>query len=145
MERMEQQVWERVLGQQSEQPRMDIRPLMLDALERAAVYQRLMQERTGKHKEMLRKLYEGELANVACLRGMAVISGTGAGKPTAMPAPKEPAAKALGKCYHRSCRALTEYTARSAEPEFGVVFLRMAKRQEELCAMAVELLGEPAK
>ena len=36
---------------------------------------------------------------------------------------------------------MTEYLARSAEAEYGVVFEKMAKREGEHCGMIAELLG----
>lgn len=142
MEELEQRVWQRVLAQQGpEMERMDLRPMMLEALETAETYRRLMAKAAGREKEILRRLYEGEMANISCLKGMSALSGTPVEKLKPLPGSKEPGRKGLERCYHRSRRALTEYTARSAESEFGVVFHRMAERERDLCGMVAELLG----
>lgn len=137
----EARVWQRVLGQ-PRQGAEDFRPLMLAAAEAAAVYQRLSREAAGKSRETLRALYEGELSNVACLRGLQALNGGSAGKPARMQAPPEPRDRALEKCYHRARRALAEYAARSADPESGPVFARMAEREKTHLAMVAELLGD---
>lgn len=137
----EARVWQRVLGQ-PQQAGEDFRPLMLAAAEAAAVYQQLSRDTAGKSRETLRELYQGELSNVACLRGIQALNSGSAGKPVRMQASREPRDRALEKCYHRARRALAEYAARSADPEFGPVFARMAEREKVHLALLAELLGE---
>lgn len=140
---MEERVWQRVLGERREEPRgEDLRPWLQTAQELAAVYRRLHRDASGRSRELLRRLLEGETANAACLKGMLALGGGQPGKGTVFAPAGEPWGKALEKCYHRTRRAMTEYTARSAGGEFGEVFRHMADREREHCAMVMELLGD---
>ena len=139
---VEAQVWQRVMAKPNgERLSEDLKPLILSARELAAAYRQLAKTSSGRQRELLRKLHEREMANIACLKGIHMLSGGGAVKTNPLPAPNESAAKLLEKCYYRSCRALTEYTARSAGGEFGEVYRHMADRQREQCALVAELLG----
>lgn len=138
----EERVWQRVLGRPGEvQGGEDLRPLLQTAQELAAVYRRLHRDVSGGKRALLSRLHEGETANAACLRGMLVLRGRQPGKGNVLPPVGEAWGKALEKCYHRTCRQLVEYTARSVGAEFGEVFRHMADRERELCGLIVELLG----
>lgn len=139
--RTEQQVWQRVLGQ-AEPPRGDLRALELDALEAAAVYRKLEGSSAEKQREKLRKLYDSRMEAIACLRGIGRLSGSGVGKPARISAPGEPTPKALEKRYHCARRAAAEYTARTMDGEFGMVFQHLAELSRRECVLLAELLGE---
>ena len=141
---MEQQVWQRVLGQQ-DTVRGSLRPMELEALEAAAVYRRLAGLFSGKERELLRRLYGVQMEMIACLRGIARLSGSPSGKPAQVPAPDEPAAKALEKRYHGARRAVTEYTARTVDGEFGIVFQHLADLSRDECITLARLLGEQSQ
>lgn len=139
---IEQKVWQRVLAQpQARSGREDLRSLMLAALETAEIYRLLAGMLTGKARERVNGLWEGEQANAACLRGMQRLSGGTAEKGAALRLPKESARRLLEKSYHRTRRAMTEYTSYLADPEFGVVFQQMADRERAHCAVIAQLLG----
>lgn len=139
---VERQVWQRVLAQPPAQTgREDLRMLMLAVMETAAGYRLLTGMLTGKARERVRGLWEGEQANLACLRGMQRLSGGGEDKSKTIPLPSEPARKLLEKSFYRTRRAMAEYAARLADPEFGVVFQAMADREQAHCVVLVELLG----
>ena len=140
---VEQQVWQRVLGQQ-EPPRSSLRPMELEAMEAAAVYRKLAGQSSGKRRELLRHLYDMQLEILACLRGIGRLSGCGGGggKTAQIAAPEEPAVKALEKRYHCARRAVTEYTARTVDGDFGVVFQHLADLSREECVLLARLLGE---
>ena len=139
----EEQVWQRVaMREEVGQDRQELRNLILSAAEAAESYRYLAGILPGKGKERAKRLYEEEKVNIACLKGIRVLAGEGREKLAVVPPAKEPAARVLEKSYHRSRRALTEYTARSAQGEFGVVFHRLARREEEHCAVLAQLLGE---
>lgn len=142
MEEAERQIWERVRGFPGEplggQP---LQALILEAEETAGAYRQLG-EALPKHRERLGRLQRNAQENLALLKGMAVLSG---GEYRQSPRPRatgEPAARLLKKCWYRSRREWMEYTARSAEPEFGAVFQEMAARQARQCAGILQLLGE---
>ncbi len=136
-----EQVWQRVFAG-TPSKREDFRGLLVAAMELAALYRQLSQVLTGSPRERVKRLLEGEQANVDCLRGMQMLSGGGMPTTKALPVTKEPARKLLGKSFHLTRRALTEYTARLADPEFGAVFGIMADRERQHCALIAAALGE---
>ena len=71
---VEQQVWQRVLGQ-PEPPRGSLRPMELEAMEAAAVYRKLAGQFSGKGREQLRHLHDMQPEMLACLRGIGRLSG----------------------------------------------------------------------
>ena len=137
----EQQVWQRVFAQPGQPPREDLRGLVLSAAELAGVYRKLSGSLTGRAKELARGLYQGETANVACLKGLSFLSGGSEEGLRSWNPDKAPVRRQLEKCYHRTRRCMTEYAARSAEAEFGEVFRRLADREGQHCAWLAELLG----
>lgn len=138
---MAARVWQRVQGRQ-EPVGEDLRPLMQTVQELAAAYRRLAGQTSGRSRELLRRLHEGQMANLACLRGIQILRGGPMPKGNTLPMGKEGTGKALEKCYHRSRRLAGEYTARSTEMEFGGVFYEMAERERKQCALAAEAIGE---
>lgn len=137
----EQQVWQRVNACREEGSKNDLRQLQREAMELAAVYRMLLPQLTGYQREQVMKLQQGERANAAALAGIGKLSRTGGEQLKLWQPGKEDPAKLLERCYHRTRRCLTEYLARSAEAEFGIVFDRMAKREGEHCAVIAEVLG----
>ena len=139
---MERQVWQRVFAQPQTRPeRDDLRMLTLSAMEAAAAYRYLAGSLTGKSRDQARLLWEDEQATVASLRGLHRLSGGGGEKPKTISVSKESPEKVLEKCYHRARRAVTEYTARTVDSEFGTVFRKLAEREEEHCVRIAQLLG----
>ena len=51
----------------------------------------------------------------------------------------------LRRCYGREMQCLAKYEARSSDPEFGVVFARLAEQERRHCHMVLELLGHLKK
>lgn len=135
------QVWQRVFARQEAVAGDDLRAMELAVLELMAVYRSLAGKLTGKPRERVQRLYEGEQAVLSALKGVALLSGRGGELLKPWNPQKEPTAKLLGNCYHKTRRCMTEYMARSAEPEFGVVFQKLAQRSGEHCALIAELLG----
>ena len=86
-------------------------------------------------------MYLGEKDNAAALAGIGKLSRQTRENLKLWQPGKEEPRKALERCYHRTRRCMTEYLARSADGEFGVVFERMAKREGEHCALIAEVLG----
>lgn len=139
---MEQQVWQRVRSNREEAPRNDLRQLQREAMELAALYRNLYSRLTGKQQEQMKQLYQGERDNAAALAGIGILTRQQGETLKLWNPGKEEPKKALEKCYHRTRRCLTEYMARSAEGEFGVVFQKMAEREQTHCALIAQLLGE---
>lgn len=139
--KLEAQVWQRVRATAEEPPRSDLRQLQREAMELAAIYRNLVAQFTGRQQEQARRLYLGEKANAQALAGIGLLSRQQGEALKLWQPGKEPAGKVLERCYHRTRRCMTEYLARSAEPEFGSVFRVLADREGEHCAVIAELLG----
>lgn len=135
----ERQVWQRV-NRQDPPSRESLRPWLLSALEAAADYRHLAQSSSGRRREILVRLAEGEEAAAACLRGMLAVAEVRV-------SPSPPAANKRPKVllYRlRQCReSYRFYSGSAADPEYGAVFQRLAQRQGEQMALLLTLLGEP--
>ena len=101
--------------------------------------------RTVFRQRQLRHLHDMQMEILACLRGIGRLSGGGGGKTAQIAVPEEPAAKALEKRYHCARRAVTEYTARTVDGDFGIVFQHLADLSREECVLLARLLGEQAQ
>ena len=137
----EQQVWQRVQAGREEVPGNDLRQLQREAMELAAIYRAMTSRLTGKQQEQVQRLYAGEKANASALMGIGVLSRQGGEALKFWQPGKEDVKLQLQRCYHRTRRCMTEYLARSAEAEYGVVFEKLSKREGEHCGMIAELLG----
>ena len=138
---LEQQVWQRVRPHREEVPGNDLRQLQREAMELAAIYGNLSSRMTGRSQERIKQLYAGERANVSALAGIGILSGNGGESLKHWQPGKEDPRKQLVRCYHRTRRCVTEYLARSAEAEYGLVFEKLAKRTGEHCVLLAEILG----
>ena len=136
----ETQVWQRVF-QSPEQPQTDLRPLRLTVAELVASYRHLSQTLTGPGKELAKRLWEEEQASAACLKGLAILSGSGAEVLKIWDPPKDPPRKLLIKCYHKSHRCMLDCMGHSAEAEYGTVFRCLSDREGQHCALLAQLLG----
>ena len=125
----EQQVWQRVRASREESPKNDLRQLQREAMELAAVYRGLSRLFSGTAREQLLRLHMGEKSNGAALAGIGILSRQGGESLKLWQPGKEEPKRLLERCYHRTRRCMTEYLARSAEGEFGVVFEKLARRE----------------
>lgn len=141
MENGENAVWQRVFAGQSSPPPRELEQLVWECADLAARYGLLMERSSGKQRELLRQLREGEQANLAALLGILRLARRAMAPPTPLAGKREPPARVLEGCWHRTRRCLVEYAARAAEPEFGPVFRSLADREAEHCALLVRLLG----
>lgn len=111
-------------------------------MELAAVYRNLAAQLTGRNQEQAKALYARELETAHTLAGIVSLSRqTGENLKLWQPGKEDPR-KALQRCYHRTLRARIEYMARSAEPEYGVVFDLLAREAARQCVKIAQLLGE---
>ena len=138
---LEQQVWQRVRASREETSSQDLRQLQLEATELAAIYRNLFSRMTGRPQELAKLLYTGEQANARALVGIGILSRSGGEALKHWQPGKEDLLRQLMRCYHRTRRCMTEYLARSAEAEFGIVFEKLAKREAEHCTLIAEILG----
>lgn len=136
-------VWERVHASAEVQPQGISLPSLIAAeWTDAATYLRLSQQFRGKEAAALRRLAEEEKAHGACLQGIYLLL---TGEKAAVAAPTighESISASLRRCYNRKLRALSAYEQRSNDPEYGVVFARLAAQEKEHCCVIMELLGK---
>lgn len=143
---MEKRVWDRVRAREpaaSMPPlqRENLKPWILVAQENTAVLRSLQLQLIGKQWEGLRRL-EGECNRmVLSLRGICTMQGETV-KLNPVPTPREVPRRALEKCYHRTRRLWEEMQRRSADPEHGPVFRKLARQSEDHCAAMAEMLGK---
>lgn len=142
--KVEQQVWQRVRGREEDAGKsqeQDLRMLTLRAMEAGADYRHLAGMLTGGNRELARRLWENQSRIVACLRGMARLTRSPAGKAKTLEPSKDPAEKVLRRRYHQARKAVTEYAARGLDPQLGLVFRALSQWEEGQCALIAQLLG----
>ena len=84
-------------------------------------------------------------AHAACLKGIFnLVTGEKNGFRTP-PTPQEAPEISLRRCYGQEMRCLAQYEERSADPEYGPVFSRLAAQEKEHCRIVLELLGRLQK
>lgn len=134
-------VWQRV-RQEPDQPReQGLLALIAQEWTDAATYLQLSRQLSGKDSSLLRKMYEQEQAHTACLKGIyTLITGT---HPSvrAVGAAHEDPETTLRRCYGREMQCLACYESRTADPEFGQIFARLADQEREHCHLILEILG----
>jgi len=141
LEELEQSVWQRVLGERTYQETMGLKALVLEAMEAAAEYRQLQRGSGGKIRELAGKMLENEQRNLASLKGLYALQQGRPMKLQPLPALEKAGRRQLEKRYHRTRREIAEYTARSADAQWGCVFQQMAKEREAQCALLVRLMG----
>lgn len=137
------QVWQRVHASAPTGPDSDtLLALIAGEWNDAATYLYLARGRQGREAAILRRLFEEEQAHAACLKGIYTLT-TGQKPVIHTPPPVQGTLEAtLRRCYGREMRSLAEYEARSADPEYGPVFVRLAAQEREHCRIVLELIGE---
>ena len=139
MQEMEKRVWQRVMAQ-PRQEASNLKTLAIDTQEALGEYRQLLKAKVESIREVGRQLLKVEQENMACLRGLHYLQ-TGEQMKVSMGNLFPVDLKRMVRRYHSARRQLMEYTARSAEPEWGCVFQAMAKRQEGQCDRLCQLLG----
>ena len=145
---MQRRVWERVQSREPVQmprlPREGIRHLMYPALENSAAYRSLSRRLPGKNGETLGRLHRESRKGIACMKGICRLRGEPV-KPLGLTVPTEPPRRMLEKCYHREKQLHGAFEARTADPEHGAAFRRLAQQARERCMILLEILGELEK
>lgn len=137
----ELQVWQRVsAGLRPEAE--DIRPLLLNGMESVAVFRHLMGVLQGKPRQQGKALVRMAQGTLDCLKGIQIMSGHSAGNLRIPPVPKELPVRLLEKSYHRARRQAAEYTARTADPEWGILWQCLADRERESALLMAQMIGQ---
>ena len=134
-------VWERVKAPPVNTEADTIRSLMAEELLDALTYQRLAKKLPPTQGLIARQLAQQEQAHAVCLKGIyTMLTGSTPNLPT--PAPQDdPPQVILRRCYGREMRCLAQYEARQNDPQYGHVFQRLAREEQEQCRKLLELLG----
>lgn len=135
-------VWQRV---QAEQPRLagasELQEMLEDEWLDGATYLLLAKQFQGSIREKLQKMGKDEQTHAACLRGIYTLTTGGHPTQKTKQVPPEAPHVILRRCYGREMRSLARYEAKSSDPQYGQVFLRLAEQEREHCKMILELLG----
>ncbi len=140
MEMGEMGIWRRVFAGPGAPPQ-ELGELLRDCVALGARYAQLMESASGRRRVLLGRLRQGELENAACLLGISQLAGTPMQSPAPPKRSREPAAGILEQCWQRNRRAMVEYTARSAEAEYGPVFQSLANRAAAHCDLLAQVMG----
>lgn len=140
-----QEQWESRVWQRVRQPMTggegNLRPLRRESMILAGIYRHLAGSLGGSGREQALALYRQELEAGAMLRGLERLRGGDSGPMQPLPPPEEGTVRLLEQCFRSTCRAQTEYLARSAAPETGNVFRLLADNAAARCAAIARLLG----
>ena len=141
---LQSRVWQRV--QNRTMPDMpplgkeNVKPLLLLLQENSQAYQQLSQRLPGAEGEKLRQLRQESRKCIHCLKGIALLAGEKVKVPQ-LPVEKEPVKKMLMKCCRRERELWNGFVHRAEQPEFGIVYARLARQAGERYAALLELLG----
>ncbi len=136
------QVWSRVTAPPDRRASTHDWPqLIYTAAQTLSLYQALAFSLAGKAKNQAQQLLELQQETLSTLRGLARLAQK---NPQGIRPPKFPASSAeklavIG--FRRAREAMTDYTARTIDPEFGPIFHILAQREETACATLASLLG----
>lgn len=138
------QVWQRVQKSNAPapQPVQDLMALLIHEWTDAATYLQLSRQYQGREAAALRRLFEEEQSHAACLKGIyTLITGE---KPVVHTPKVEAQTKeaTLRRCYGREMQCLAQYERKSSDPEYGAVYARLARQEQEHCRAVLELLGK---
>ena len=110
-----------------------------------ATYNRLAQRLPAPKAAIVRQIAREEQSHIACLKGVyTLITGQ---KPTVpKPAIADDAPEiVLRRSYGREMRCLSQYEARQTDPQYGYIFLSLARQEKEHCHRLLEILGTLSK
>ena len=138
-------VWQRVQQRNQEQP--DAAPLLAliqQVWENAAACMTLAKVSQGREAAAFRKIFEQEQATAQALRGIYILQ-TGTVPPQqAAKGANEITAARLRRCCASAMTAARAFDQRSADSEFGPVFMLLAQRQRENWLLLLEIIGRQA-
>ena len=135
-------VWQRVRGEQSQGlDTTALSAMIAGEWTDAATYLLLSRQLSGKDAALIHQLYAQERANLACLKGIYILStGEQPSIPVQQPSPA-PVDALLRRCYSREIRCAALYEEKSTDPEYGPVFAQLAQQERRHCQMLAELIG----
>ena len=136
-EELEKRVWQRVRGQEQQ----TLQALAAAEKSSAAMYLMLSRMMQGRQKELLRQLYHRERDHSRYLNGISILRDGKALTARAVPPEGQRIEHMLRRCYAGCLKAAEEYESRATDREYGHIFARMAREEQENGAMILEILG----
>ena len=137
-------VWQRV-QESNPAPKAErlenLQELIMNEWEAAATYQQLARQLPQKEASVLQRLAREEHNHGACLRGMYSLFTGEKYAVHSSHVGKEPMERTLRRCYGLEMRSLKEYEAKSADPEYGHIFARLAEQEREHCMALLGVIG----
>lgn len=118
-----------------------LRPMMVNCVEVAAIFQYLLSLYPGKHRPEIQRLFENQIRSLSYLRGIAQLGGEAPGKLHFPPVKKEQPQKLLVKAYHCCRRMESDYASAMGQPEVGQVYEALRQMALEQCVLIAEVLG----
>ena len=140
-------VWQRVQAARPEpiQPEENLKELIMNEWIAAATYAHLAKQMSQSEAAVLQRLSREEHGHGACLRGIYNLK-TGEKCPVPTPKPaNESHEVTLRRCYGLEMRSLKEYESKSADPEYGHVYARLADQEREHCMALLAVIGSLGK
>ena len=141
---LQAKVWQRVQSREKlEMPQLgqeNLKPMILAAQENLGIYQQLSRQLPGKAGEKIGKLRQGTQSAIACMKGLCRVRGEQVKVPQ-LPVEKEPAVRALMKCYRRERKLYSDWERLSGDPEYGPVYAVLGRQTGDRCMTLLEVLG----
>ena len=147
--RKEARVWQRIQSEKQDQDAVSGRDhlpaLIMEQLQLSSAYMQLSRLLQGKDGTEFVRLAREARGQAACLKGILTLVSGNAQQISTTPVSFSAVDTLLRNCYGKQLRLLREYENRSADPEYGPVFERLAQRGREHCCALLELIGKVGK
>ena len=140
-----ERVWERVQTPTHNADAAAIQSLLTEETLDALTYTRLAKRLPAAQAAIARQLAQQEQTHITCLKGIYAMLTGSSPKVAVIPPADDPIPIILRRCYGREMRALAQYEARQTDPQYGHIFRKLARQEQEHCQKLLELLGALAK
>ncbi len=137
-------VWQRVQGG-TDTVAVGLQGLLTQAVADEKTYITLSRQLPGPGGQILQKMARQEGRHIACLKGICTLVRGAAPQIPATASQTDTVDAALRKCYRNALQSLTEYEARTSDPEYGPAFAQMAAEKRLQCVQILSLLGNYGK
>ena len=115
--------------------------MMLSSWAAARNYRELARCFQGWQAQALLNMAREAKAQGTCLAGIHALVTGEEHRPVPIPPDAGILSARLKKSYIRAMRLLTDCEAWSGDPEYGPVFLRLTRRQQDHCRKILEIIG----
>ena len=141
MKQQEQAVWQRVMAAKENVQENSLKTHAMQSMEAIGEYTAMQRKSSGRLQQLASELSKQEQQVLLALKGLQQLQTGGPMQLPKLPGCSDPNRRCMVRRYHCTRRAATEFMIRSAESEWGCVFLAMAKLQEKQCFLLAQVLG----